>query len=76
MTYAHGSWTLTSWTYAHGSEKKLIQAARGDKLDGLEPASVLKKAKKKKRLEVREEKALPGQYLRQTKELRSERSWA
>ena len=32
--------------YVYGSEERLIQAARGDKLDGLEAASVLKKAKK------------------------------
>ena len=34
--------------YAHGSEVRLIQAARGD---GLEAASVLKKTKKKKKLQ-------------------------
>ena len=28
--------------YVHGSEERLIQAARGDKIDGLEAASVLK----------------------------------
>ena len=33
--------------YVHGSEEKLIQAARGDKIDGLEAASVLKRSKKK-----------------------------
>ena len=27
--------------YVHGSEERLIQAARGDKIDGLEAASVL-----------------------------------
>ena len=37
--------------YVHGSEKRLIQAARGDKIDGLEVASVLKRSKKEKRLE-------------------------
>ena len=31
--------------YVHGSEKRLIQAARGDKIDGLEAASVLKRSK-------------------------------
>ena len=30
----------------HGSEERLIQAARGDKIDGLEAASVLKRSKK------------------------------
>ena len=51
----------------HGSEERLIH--------GLEAASVLGKAKKKKRLQDWEEKALYGQYLRQTKEVRSEQSW-
>ena len=32
--------------YVHGNEDKLLQAARGDREDGLEAASVLKKAKK------------------------------
>ena len=52
--------------YVHGSEKRLIQAARRDKIDGLEAASVLKRSKKKKRLEDCEEKVLHGQYLSQT----------
>ena len=55
----------------HGSEGRLIQAARGDKVDGLEAASVLKRSKKEKRLEDWKEKVLHGQYLRQTKEVRS-----
>ena len=54
--------------YVHGSEERLIQAARGDKIDGLEAASVLKRSKKDKRLEDWERKALHGQYLRQNKE--------
>ena len=29
--------------YVHGSEERLIQAARGGKIDGLEAASVLKR---------------------------------
>ena len=58
--------------YVHESEEKLIQAARGDKLDSLEAASVLKRSKKEKRLEDWEEKVLHGQYLRQTKEVRSD----
>ena len=37
--------------YVHGSEERLIQVARGDKIDGLEAASVLKRSKKEKRLE-------------------------
>ena len=36
--------------YVHGSEEKLIQAARRDKIDVLEAASVLKRSKKEKRL--------------------------
>ena len=62
--------------YVHGSEERLIQAARGDKIDGLEAANVLKRSKKEKRLEDREEEVLHGQYLRQTKELRSDQCWA
>ena len=62
--------------YVHGSEKRLIQAAGGDKIDGLEAASVLKRSKKEKSLEDWEEKVLHGQYLRQTKEVRSDQYWA
>ena len=61
--------------YVHRKEERLIQAARGDKIDGLEAASVLKRSKKRKRLEDWEEKALRGQYLRQTKEVRSDQYW-
>ena len=63
--------------YVHGSEERLIRAARGDKLDALEPASVLKKAEKKKRFQDWQEKALHGQYLRQTKKIRrvQSRAW-
>ena len=61
--------------YVHGSEERLIQATRGDKIDGLEAANVLKSSKKEKRLEDREEKALHGQYLRLTKEVRSDQCW-
>ena len=31
--------------YVHGSEEILIQAARGDKIDGLEAASIWKRSK-------------------------------
>ena len=55
--------------YVHGSEERLIQAARGDKINGLEAVSVLKRSKKEK-------KVLHGQYLRQTKEVRSDQCWA
>ena len=58
--------------YVHGNEERLIQAARGDKIDGLEATSVLKRSKKEKRLEDLEEKVLYGQYLGQTKEVRSD----
>ena len=37
--------------YVHGSEERLIQAARADKIDGLEAVTVLKRSKKEKRLE-------------------------
>ena len=60
----------------YGSEERLIQATRGDKTDGLEAASVLKRSKKEKRLEDWEEKVLHGQYLRQTKEVRSDQCCA
>ena len=62
--------------YFHRSEERLIQAARGDKIDGLEAASVLKGSKKEKRLEDWEEKVLHGQYFWQTKEVRSDQCWA
>ena len=50
--------------YVYGSEKGLIQSARGDKIDGLEAASVLSRPKKDKRLEDWEDKVLHGQYLK------------
>ena len=50
--------------HVHGREERLIHAARGDKKDGLEAASVLKRSKKEKTLEDWEEKVLHGQYLR------------
>ena len=62
--------------YVHGSEERLIQAARGDKIDGLEAASILRRSKKEKRLEDWEEKVLYDQYLRKTKEVRSDQCWA
>ena len=37
--------------YVHENEEILIQAARGDKIDGVEAASVLKRSKKEERLE-------------------------
>ena len=62
--------------YVHGSEERLIQTARRDKIDGLEAVRVLKRSKKEKRLEDWEEKVVHGQYLRQTKEVRSDQCWA
>ena len=38
--------------YVHRSEERLIQAARGDKIDGFETASVLQRSNKEKRLEI------------------------
>ena len=58
--------------YVHGSEERLIQAARGEKIDGLEAASVLKRPKKEEILEDGEDKVLHGQYLRKTKEVKSD----
>ena len=60
----------------HGSEKRLIQAARGEKIDCLEAASVLKRSKTEKRLEDWEEKVLHGKYFRQTKNIRCDQCWA
>ena len=34
--------------YVHGSEERLLRDVRGDRVDGLEAASVLKKAKKER----------------------------
>ena len=48
--------------YVHGCEERLIQAARGDKIDGLEAAIVLKRSKIEKRLKDWEKKVLHGQY--------------
>ena len=48
--------------YVHESEERLIQAARGEKIDGLKTASVLKRSKKEKRLEDWEENVLHGRY--------------
>ena len=61
--------------YLHETEERLVQAARADKINGLEAASVLKRSKKEKRLEDWGEKVLYGQCLRQTKEVRSDQCW-
>ena len=37
--------------YVPGSDERLIQAARGDEIDGLEAVSVLKRSKKQKKSE-------------------------
>ena len=34
--------------YVHGSKERLIEAARGDKIDGVEAGSALKRSKKRK----------------------------
>ena len=57
------------------SEERMIQAARGDRVDDLEAASVLKKVKKEKRFKELEEKALHGQYLRKSRVVNREQSW-
>ena len=58
--------------HVRGSEERLIQAARGDKIDYLAAASVLKRSMKEKRLEDWEEKIVHGQYLGETKGVRSD----
>ena len=35
--------------YVHGREERLIQAARGDRIDGLEATSVLKRSKRERK---------------------------
>ena len=62
--------------HVRGSEERLIQAARGDKIDYLAAASVLKRSMKEKRLEDWEEKIVHGQYLGETKGVRSDQGWA
>ena len=62
--------------YVRENEERLIQAARGDKIYGLEAASVLKRSKKEKRLEDWEEKILHDPYLKQAKKVRSDQCWA
>ena len=61
--------------HVHVSEERLLQAARRDRVNDVEAASVLKKAKKEKTLQDWEERALHGQILRQTKEVKSKQSW-
>ena len=58
--------------YVHVNEERLIQGARGDKIDALEAASALERSKKEKRFEDWEKKVQHGQYLRKTKEVRSD----
>ena len=61
--------------YFYGSEERLLQAAREDRENGLEAASILKKVNKEKRLQDWEEKALYDQYLRRDKEVQIVQSW-
>lgn len=58
----------------HSSDERLIQVATGDRIDGLEPISMLKAKKKEGRLQNWEGNLFHLQYLRQTKEVRSEQS--
>ena len=60
--------------HVHGSEERLMQATRGDTIVDVEAGNVLKRSKKERRLEDWEKKY--GQYLRQTKEVRSDQCWA
>ena len=46
----------------NGSDEGFIQAVKGDKIDGLDAVSILKRSKKEKRLEDWEEKVLHGQF--------------
>ena len=62
--------------YVHGNEERLTQAAIGDKIEGLEVATALERSKKEKRLADWVKKVLHGQYLGQTKEVRSDQSCA
>ena len=62
--------------YVHGSKERLMQAARGDKVDGLEVVSLVKRSNKEKRIEDWEEKVLHAQYLTQAKEVTSHQCWA
>ena len=61
--------------YLHGNEERLLQAANKNRVDGLEATSVSKKANKDERLQDWQEKALNGQQVILTKEVRSEQSW-
>ena len=48
------------------------EVVRGDTIDGLEAAIILKRSKKEKILEDWEEKVLHSQYLKETKKVRSD----
>ena len=61
--------------YFHGSEERLLQAARGDRVEISRMRLQERDCKRRKRLQDWEDKVLHGQYLRQTKEVRSEQSW-
>ena len=62
--------------YVHGSKERLMQAAREDKVYGLEAASLVKRSNKEKRIEDWEGKVVHAQYLTETKEVRSHQCWA
>ena len=61
--------------YVHGSEERLITGWQRRQDRWFRSCSVLKILKKEKRLEDWKEKVLHGQYLRQTKEKRSDQCW-
>ena len=70
------SWELRGLeVYVYGSEKRLLQAARGDREDGLEAANVLKKNKEREETARLGVESLIWQYSRQTREARSKQSW-
>ena len=56
--------------HVHGSNERLIQAGRGDKIDDVEAGIVLKRSKKERRFGDWEKKY--GKYFRQAKEVRSD----
>ena len=61
--------------YVHGSEERLLQAARGDREDGLEAASVLKKSEEREEIARLGGGSFTWPVCQTTKEVRSEQSW-
>ena len=60
----------------HRSEEILIQAARGDKIRWFKSCKCFEEIKERETIRNWEEKVLHGQYLRQTKQVRSGQCWA